>query len=112
MTKVHHDLTAFLAENSLIEGRMVTDIRETLTLLMCADCSTLLCIFFASGFNGEIACHSQEQLKPCGLFLVCRDPIQCLFYMFYLYLISYLMSCVSCLACSVLIKCLVFLVSL
>ena len=77
------DLTGFLAYISLLEGRMGTDIRRTLTLLMCADCSTFLCIFrqflaffgtiftfrlsFASGANGEVACHSQEHLKSCDL---------------------------------------------
>ena len=50
---------------------------------MCADCSTFLCIFsqflalfctfftfrvfFASGANGEVVCHSHEHLKLCGV---------------------------------------------
>ena len=83
MTNVRQNSTAFLADISLLEGRMGTDIRETLTLLTCADYSTFLCIlrhlkpflgffftlrfFFACGADGEVACHSQEQLKPCGL---------------------------------------------
>ena len=33
MTMVRKNLTAFLADNSLLEGRMWTDIQETLTLL-------------------------------------------------------------------------------
>ena len=80
MTNVCQNLTALLADISLLEGRMGTDIRKTLTLLMCADGSTFLCIFrrllalfwhfgvfFASGGNGEVACHSQEHLKPCAI---------------------------------------------
>ena len=82
-TKVCQNSTAFLADNSLPEGRMGTDLRETLTFLMCADCSIYLCIFrqfsalfgsfftfriiIVSGANEEVACHSQEQLKPCDL---------------------------------------------
>ena len=81
MTNVRQYLTAFFAAISRLEGRMGTDIREILTLWMCADCSTFLCIFrhffalfgtsftfrvfYASRANGEVACHSQEQLKPC-----------------------------------------------
>ena len=30
---------------SLLEGRVGTDIRETLNILLCADCSMFLCIF-------------------------------------------------------------------
>ena len=39
MTNVRQNLTAFLADISLLKGSMGTDIRETLTLLMCEDCS-------------------------------------------------------------------------
>ena len=44
------NLTAFLADISLLEGKMWTDIRETLTLLMCADCSPFLALFSPSEF--------------------------------------------------------------
>ena len=44
MTNVRQNSTAFLADISLLEGRMGTDIRETLTLLTCADYRTFLCI--------------------------------------------------------------------
>jgi hypothetical protein len=89
MTNVCQNSSAFLAVISLLEGRMGTDIQETLTLLVCADYSTFcaflgsclpffwpfvtLRVFFASGADGEAVCHSQEQLKPCereGLNLV------------------------------------------
>ena len=82
MTNVRQNLTAFLADISLLEGRIGTDIRDTLNILLCADCSTFLCIFrqflalfptffnfrvfFAFGADGEVACHSQEHLKPCS----------------------------------------------
>ena len=85
MTNVRQNLKAFFADISLREDRMGTDIRETLTLLTCGDCSTFLCIFrqflalfgtfctfrlfFPSGADGEVACHSQEHLKPCDIFL-------------------------------------------
>ena len=39
MTNVRQNSTAFLADISLLEGRMGTDIRETLTFLMCEDSS-------------------------------------------------------------------------
>ena len=85
LTNVCKNWTAFLADISLLEGRTGTDIRETLTLLMCAYCR-LFCefldgfffpffgtfftfrVFFAFGANGEVACHSQEHLKPCVLY--------------------------------------------
>ena len=81
MTNAHQNWTVFLADISLLEGSMGTDIRETLTLLTCAECSTFLCIFrqflalfgtfsppdsfFASGADGEVGCHSQDHLKSC-----------------------------------------------
>ena len=82
MTNVRQNLTPFLGDIGLLEGRMGTNIWETLTVLMCADCSSFLCILrqlvgpflallspsdFASGANGEVACHRQEHLKPCDI---------------------------------------------
>ena len=45
MTNVLQNLTAFFADISLLEGRMGTDIWETLTLWMFVDCSTFLSLF-------------------------------------------------------------------
>ena len=79
---------------SLLEGRVGTDIRETLNILLCADCSMFLCIFrrflalfwhiftfrvsFASGADGEVACHRQEHLMPCVMQLSSNTTAQTL----------------------------------
>ena len=47
MTNVGQNLTAFLEDISLLDGRMGTDIWETLTLLMRADLE-LFCAFLDS----------------------------------------------------------------
>ena len=53
------NLTAFLADISLLEGRMGTDLRETLTFLMGADCSTF-CAFLDS-FEPFLALFSPSE---------------------------------------------------
>ena len=64
MTNVCQNLTAFLADIRLLEGRMETDIRETLTLLMCADCSTFCAL-----------------LDSCGPFLALFSPSESFLHM-------------------------------
>ena len=47
MTNVGQNLTAFLADISLLEVRMGTDIQETLTLLICADYGIFCALFYS-----------------------------------------------------------------
>ena len=63
MTSWRQNLTAFLTDISLLEGRMGTDIWETLSLLMCADCSTY-CAFFDS-FSPFLALFSLLESLLC-----------------------------------------------
>ena len=64
MTKVCQILTAFLPDNRLLEGRMGTDIRETLTLLACADRSTFCALLDTfSPFFGFFLSPSKSVLR-------------------------------------------------